>query len=116
MGRLSNRLNHSIEYVWRDRYIVNEEEEITRYQYLSIAKVKEELKKESTDTQKLKHLESNYPCLYIAVLKKIGRHDKVEAFMHKCKRYENDCKNYSWYVHGYWLPWLDYQREAGKLK
>ena len=36
--------------------------------------------------------------------------------MLKCKGFENDCKNYSWYVHGYWLPWLDYQREAGKLK
>ena len=36
--------------------------------------------------------------------------------MSKCMAYENDEENYSLYVHGYWLVWLDQQRKAGKLK
>ena len=77
---------------------------------MNLKSLKEELKKESNDTLKLRYLRKNCPCLYFAVLKKLYRHDLVESFMMECKGYENDYKNYSWDVHGYLLPRLDYQR------
>ena len=36
--------------------------------------------------------------------------------MNKCKLYEIAEEKYSLYIHGYFLPWLDQQRKAGKLK
>ena len=36
--------------------------------------------------------------------------------MNQCKQYEEDHDKYSLYIHGFWLVWLDRQREAGVLK
>ena len=45
----------------------------------------------------------------------MDQHELVRSFMEECKTYENNPLMYSWYVHGYFLPWLDYEREAGRL-
>ena len=61
-------------------------------------------------------LRSN-PGLYIFVLDTYGKFGQVKEFMEWCKTFEfGDLGEYSVYVHGYWLPWLAKQRQAGKLK
>ena len=61
--------------------------------------------------------------LWMYVMKKLDRDEEVQAFMAKCKELytveadtENRLKNYSLYVHGWFVPWLIEQKMAGNLK
>ena len=63
----------------------------------------------------MKHLEQYYPCLYIYVIRKRGMDNELDRYMQECKKYENSNYNYSMYVHGYFIPWLQQQRETGNI-
>ena len=41
--------------------------------------------------------------------------NELTRYMEECKKYENSNNNYSTYVHGYFLPWLQQQRDAGNI-
>ena len=62
------------------------------------------------------YLSVEYPSLYIHMLGSLDKPDKIEQYMAKCKEYEDHRGKFSLYIHGYFLPWLDQQRKAGKLK
>ena len=69
----------------------------------------------------MKYLGQHYPSLHVYILKQLNEKDKIEEYMSQCKKFEDDSleedlQNYSLYVHGYFLIWLDLQREAGKLR
>ena len=64
----------------------------------------------------LVYLRDCYPTLYVFVLEHFKMQDKAEEYMSECKKYENEAQNYTLYIFGYWLPWLNQQRRAGKLK
>ena len=54
-----------------------------------------------------------YPHLASLIL---GRSKEMQFHMEKCRDFENgDCSQYSSYVHGFWLLWLEDQRRQGKL-
>ena len=57
---------------------------------------------------RMRYLAQCYPGLYIHVLKSYFENSQamIEAYMQSCKTFENDPENYSLYVHGYFLPWL----------
>ena len=40
----------------------------------------------------------------------------LNRYMLQCKQLEDEYEKYSLYVHGYFLPWLQQQREAGSLQ
>ena len=41
----------------------------------------------------------------------------AQKFILGCRIYYNgDGSLYSWYIHGFWIPWLEDQRAMGKLK
>ena len=40
----------------------------------------------------------------------------IKIYMEVCQKLENNFEKYSIYVHGYFLPWLAQEREAGNLK
>ena len=55
--------------------------------------------------------------MYIYVMTRIGRLDKVKEYREWCKSQEYEQAGmYSYYVHGWFLVWLDEQRAAGKLR
>ena len=61
-------------------------------------------------------LVNEYPSLFIFILKSLDMTERTDQYMNKCKAYEEDCYKYSFYVHGYFLVWLEQQRKEGKLK
>ena len=42
--------------------------------------------------------------------------EAVASYMEKYRKLEEDFRNYTLYVHGYWLPWLEEQRKLGIIK
>ena len=78
--------------------------------------VMNKLKTLKDDEQMTNFLEQNHQCLYVYLLKQRGKRDQLTNYMNKCKKYENDVKDYGKYVHGYWMPWLEEQRELGNIK
>ena len=36
--------------------------------------------------------------------------------MLECKSYENDARNFTLYINGYFIPWIEQQRANGKIK
>ena len=58
-------------------------------------------------SQKVDILGNEYPRLFIFILESFDMTERIYEYMDKCKAYENDCYKYSFYVHGYFLVWLD---------
>ena len=42
--------------------------------------------------------------------------EAVASYLEKYRKLEEDFRNYTLYVHGYWLPQLDEQRELDIIK
>ena len=55
-------------------------------------------------------LGTNYPCLLILYMKKKGLKQELEKYMLECRDLQGTDK-YSQYVHGFFLPWLQQERE-----
>ena len=63
------------------------------------------------------YLWSHYPSLYLFSLRLFEEPQKLkEDLMKECQGYHDSVIFYSNYIHGYFIPWLDQQRAAGKLK
>ena len=39
-------------------------------------------------------------------MKEFGLKHELQEYFEKCQTFENDWVKYSFYVHGYWLPYL----------
>ena len=65
-------------------------------------------KLETLSTTKLKiyYLQHRYPSIAIFVMKKADMKNALAEYTAKCKSFENDWANYSYYVHGYFIQWL----------
>ena len=64
----------------------------------------------------LNPLPKTYPCLYMFLMKYLNRDRELKEYIDLCETFQHDRKKYTYYVHGYFLPWLDKQRADGKLK
>ena len=53
--------------------------------------------------------------MFIFVLKNIGKDFEVKSYMDECKALEQDPEQFTTYIHGYWVPWLQEQRMTGKI-
>ena len=62
------------------------------------------------------HLRDLYPNLCVFILKRYKNKAKIEQYREYYKSYEDDPYNYCMYVHGYFIPWIEDLRAAGKLK
>ena len=65
----------------------------------------------------IKVIEDKYPSLYLYICWSFGEKKKMSEYMKSC---EILCfggeQTYSKYVHGYFMPWLDMQKSARKVK
>ena len=86
-----------------------------RWQKIDLDTVQKQLETQPHNKQKMTYLSKHYPSLYVHILGYLNMSDKIEQYMAQCKEYENDEENFSLYVHGYWLIWLNQQRQAGKF-
>ena len=59
-----------------------------------------------TNKERIDYLSYGYPSLYVFILKKRGMKAELKQYMGICESYENDCKKYTLYIYGYWLPYL----------
>ena len=75
----------------------------------SLAKIK-------TSNKRLGFLGEWYPCLCVFVMIRRGMENALLKYLADCKKFEDDFEKYSLYVHGFFIPWLQLQREKGKLK
>ena len=83
---------------------------------IDMSKVVKELETQPSQIEMMPFLSQQYPSLFVYMLRCLNMQKEIELYMSKCKKFENDPKNYSIYIHGYFLVWLDQQRKAGKLK
>ena len=88
---------------------------MTTYQEIDLGSIGEELNKYSNQKEKLEYLSHSYPCLYIFILKELNFTEKLEHYKLKCKGLEEVNHQYSLYVHGFLIPYLEELREGGKL-
>ena len=58
------------------------------------------------DTERLEWLGFKYPCLFLHVADCLGMERELQEYKERCKEYETDCRYYSYYVHGYFIPWV----------
>ena len=56
--------------------------------------------------EKAVYLSENHPDLYILLMKKWDKKEEIKKYMAKCKRYEDEIPKYSFYIRGYWLPYI----------
>ena len=63
----------------------------------------------------MRHMRDLYPSLCIYILKKYNDKAKIEEYRAHYKSYEDDPHDYCMYVHGYFIPWIEDLRAAGKL-
>ena len=78
--------------------------------------MEEELKESKSRDEELTILRKKYTCLYVFALRSLGKEDELEDFTNMCKKYKKGkAENYSIYIHGYLLPWLEEQRATGQL-
>ena len=74
------------------------------------------ISKMKTNKHRLNFLGERYPDLCIFVMKKRGMQDELQEYMDRCRSYENDPERYTLYIRGYWLPYLQQQKDKGLLK
>ena len=89
---------------------------MSKYQQIETSEVIEELKRMKTNDAKIEFLQQEYPCIALFVMKKMGMENALADYSQKCESLESIGEKYSHYVHGYFIPWLQQQREAGLLK
>ena len=73
------------------------------------------LRRKLTLEGRIDFLKQNYPAAALMVLQCLDKEIEAEVYMKNCKKAERDVRNYSYYVHGYLLPWLQKQRSEGNL-
>ena len=56
--------------------------------------------------ERINLLSMRHPDLCIFVMKKHGMEEELRQYMEKNRVYESDHTNYSFYIRGYWLPYL----------
>ena len=97
--------------------LVKAPQEVHQWQIINIREVQRQMSWCETDEERLTLLREGYPRMYIYVMTYIGRLEKVKEYRNECKKLEcGGIADYSYYVHGWFLVWLDEQRAAGKLR
>ena len=97
--------------------LVKAPQEVHQWQIINIKEVQRQMSWCETEEERLTILRKGYPRMYIYVMTYIGRLEKVKEYRNECKKLEcGSMADYSYYVHGWFLVWLDEQRAAGKLR
>ena len=64
------------------------------------------LKEFKTDWGRLDFLGREYPSLCAFIMKKRGMKEGLTRYMEDCKKLEYKFERYSFYVHGWLMPWF----------
>ena len=91
-------------------------EQALKFQVIDLNIIKEQVDAFETVSQKMNYLKQFYPSLYIFMLKHLKKMDVLEQYRQQCRSHETNPLNYSLYLHGFYLDWLEQQRTAGRLK
>ena len=58
-----------------------------------------------------------YPCLYIFILEILDKTTEKKKYMKECEQYEYGLsEDYSKFVHGFWIPWIEDQIQEGNIR
>ena len=82
--------------------------------HVDIDSVKQTLEEKQNQEECFNFIMKNYPCLVKLVLTKLGEKERLDKYTQWCKNKTNVAE-YTFYVHGYFIPWIDEQKEAGLL-
>ena len=97
--------------------ILKAPEEVHEWQIVNVEELVQRVKACKTREDGFEILRKGYPRMYIYVMTRIGMLDKVKEYREECKKLENaEATQYSYYIHGWFLVWLEEQRAAGKIK
>ena len=91
-------------------------QEVTRHQVVDIDDVFLQLKEMNSSRERIEIFKKKYPCLYIFILSSNRKRVALTRYMEECKKEEDDFLNYTLYIHGYLLPWLEELRKRGRIK
>ena len=72
----------------------------------------EELFSLETIDERLQFLAQFYPCLLIYVLRYLGKHSRVDAYMKRFKEVPENPNDVCQHLHRFFLPLLDEMRES----
>ena len=87
-----------------------------RWQVVDIDYVVCQLEQQDTFALKKNWLKLNYPSLALFIMKEMDCLKELMEYQKFCKDCEfGDYLNYSLYIHGWLIPWLDEQRSTGKI-
>ena len=79
---------------------------IAVFQHVKLDEVLKALARMNGEDERLEWLGLWYPCLFVHVAQTLGKEQELLEYMEENKNFENDYKNYSHYVHGYFWPWV----------
>ena len=79
---------------------------VTRYQHAEYRTVMGALKKIGDSEKRIEFLSQEYPGLYLYVMKERGMRKEANDYMEQCKLLRDSHEQYSFFVHGYFLPYL----------
>ena len=57
-------------------------------------------------SERIDFLRKYYPGAAVFVMKNLGLQTELEHFIEKCKACEDNWRDYSYYIFGYWLPYI----------
>ena len=83
-------------------------ENLMRYQHIELRQVFDLLYTKKSIVDKKDFLKGNYPSLYLYVMNKNKMHLELQKYRDTCEEFKigGDATNYSFYVHGKFLPWI----------
>ena len=58
------------------------------------------------NNERLALLGADYPSLFVYVTQELGMRNTLAEYKRRCKSFKNNYEMYSFYVHGYFLPYL----------
>ena len=89
---------------------------VVTWQTINCQVLTDELSRLQTFKEKMAFISDNHPSLYLHILKQLGLRTLAQKYRRECKALERkEPLQYSKYILGYWIPWLEKQRAKGKL-
>ena len=91
-------------------------EEVKKQQVINFKEIEKGIAGLETVEQMMNHYRDFEPLLYRFLLKHQGHIHEFDQYEQYCRTFEDNLTKYYLYVFGYFIPWLQKQREAGLLK
>ena len=89
---------------------------LSKWQKIDLDRVESEIRKFESLQEVDEHLAWHYPTLHICLLQQRQEREKLEKYMDTCRWYAKDPYKFCLYIQGYFIPWLDQQRQEKRIE